>query len=77
MSFRFVTAAQSAIVLSGVLCGTAAWAQTAGKTEILWLGQASTRITTPGGKVIVIGGFVASALARHNVEGALVAPAAR
>src|SRR3954470_9855116 len=26
----------------------------AGKTEVLWLGQASTRITTPGGKVIVI-----------------------
>jgi L-ascorbate metabolism protein UlaG (beta-lactamase superfamily) len=26
----------------------------AGKTEILWLGQAATRITTPGGKVIVI-----------------------
>lgn len=27
---------------------------TAGKTEVLWLGQAATRITTPGGKVIVI-----------------------
>ena len=26
----------------------------AGKTEILWLGQSATRITTPGGKVIVI-----------------------
>lgn len=26
----------------------------AGKTEVLWLGQASTRITTPGGKVIMI-----------------------
>ncbi|WP_423199869.1 MULTISPECIES: metal-dependent hydrolase [unclassified Cupriavidus] len=26
----------------------------AGKTEVLWLGQAATRITTPGGKVIVI-----------------------
>jgi L-ascorbate metabolism protein UlaG (beta-lactamase superfamily) len=25
-----------------------------GKTEVLWLGQAATRITTPGGKVIVI-----------------------
>ena len=25
-----------------------------GKTEILWLGQAATRIKTPGGKVIVI-----------------------
>ena len=26
----------------------------AGKTELLWLGQASWRITTPGGKVIVV-----------------------
>ncbi|HKB53821.1 MAG TPA: metal-dependent hydrolase [Ramlibacter sp.] len=26
----------------------------AGKTEVLWLGQSATRITTPGGKVIVI-----------------------
>jgi L-ascorbate metabolism protein UlaG (beta-lactamase superfamily) len=26
----------------------------AGKTEVLWLGQATTRITTPGGKVILI-----------------------
>ncbi|WP_042886038.1 metal-dependent hydrolase [Cupriavidus necator] len=26
----------------------------AGKTEVLWLGQAAFRITTPGGKVIVI-----------------------
>ncbi|SOY46247.1 metal-dependent hydrolase [Cupriavidus taiwanensis] len=29
-------------------------AATAGKTEILWLGQAAVRITSPGGKVIVI-----------------------
>lgn len=29
-----------------------AWAQ--GKTEVLWLGQAAFKITTPGGKVIVI-----------------------
>jgi L-ascorbate metabolism protein UlaG (beta-lactamase superfamily) len=28
--------------------------RTAGRTEVLWLGQATTRITTPGGKVIVI-----------------------
>jgi len=27
---------------------------TAGKTEVLWLGQAAMRITTPGGKVIMI-----------------------
>jgi L-ascorbate metabolism protein UlaG (beta-lactamase superfamily) len=29
-------------------------AQPTGRTEVLWLGQAATRITTPGGKVIVI-----------------------
>jgi L-ascorbate metabolism protein UlaG (beta-lactamase superfamily) len=29
-------------------------AQPAGKAELLWLGQAAWRITTPGGKVIVI-----------------------
>ncbi len=35
------------------LCAAAAaWAQP--KTEVLWLGQAATRITTPGGKVIMI-----------------------
>jgi L-ascorbate metabolism protein UlaG (beta-lactamase superfamily) len=28
-------------------------AQTAGKTQVLWLGQSAFRITTPGGKVIV------------------------
>lgn len=27
---------------------------TAGKTEVLWLGQSAIRITTPGGKVIVV-----------------------
>jgi L-ascorbate metabolism protein UlaG (beta-lactamase superfamily) len=31
----------------------AAWAQS-GKTEVLWLGQAAMRITTPTGKVILI-----------------------
>ena len=29
-----------------------------GKAEVLWLGQATTRITTPGGKVIVIDPFL-------------------
>jgi L-ascorbate metabolism protein UlaG (beta-lactamase superfamily) len=33
------------------------WAQTA-KIEVLWLGQAATRITTPTGKVIVIDPFL-------------------
>ena len=36
-----------------LLCATASFAQT-GKTELLWLGQAAFRLTTPGGKVIVI-----------------------
>jgi L-ascorbate metabolism protein UlaG (beta-lactamase superfamily) len=35
-------------------CATLALAAEPGKTEVLWLGQAATRITTPGGKVIVI-----------------------
>jgi len=39
-----------------LLTGTA-FAQ-AGKTEVLWLGQAGFRITTPGGKVIVIDPWV-------------------
>lgn len=29
-------------------------ARAGGKTEVLWLGQAATRVTTPGGKVIMI-----------------------
>lgn len=42
------------VLTSALLLGTiGAWAQS-GKTEVLWLGQAATRITTPGGKVIVI-----------------------
>jgi L-ascorbate metabolism protein UlaG (beta-lactamase superfamily) len=32
----------------------------AGKTEVLWLGQAATRIRTPGGKVIVIDPWLTS-----------------
>jgi L-ascorbate metabolism protein UlaG (beta-lactamase superfamily) len=35
-------------------------AHTNGKTEVLWLGQAATRITTPGGKVIVIDPWLTS-----------------
>ncbi len=36
---------------------SAAWAQ-GGKTEVLWLGQAAVKITSPGGKVIVIDPFL-------------------
>ncbi|MCD6076983.1 MAG: hypothetical protein K0R89_921, partial [Ramlibacter sp.] len=32
----------------------------AGKTEVLWLGQAAVRITTPGGKVIMIDPWLTS-----------------
>ncbi|WP_298933483.1 metal-dependent hydrolase [uncultured Ramlibacter sp.] len=52
------------LLAAGVLAAAlpAAWAQApaapaavtaTGKTEVLWLGQAAFRITTPGGKVIV------------------------
>ena len=44
-------AAVSALLL---LLGTPAQAQSSGKTELLWLGQASFRIKSPGGKIIVI-----------------------
>ena len=42
------------LALAMLCTAVLASAQTAGKTEVLWLGQAATRITTPGGKVIVI-----------------------
>lgn len=47
---RPVTSMQPAPVVRAMPPGQLA----AGKTEVLWLGQATTRITTPGGKVIVI-----------------------
>ena len=39
---------------AAVLFGALGASAQNGKTEVLWLGQAATRITTPGGKVIVI-----------------------
>ncbi len=45
----FKTALASSVLLGAI----GAHAQS-GKTEVLWLGQASVRITTPGGKVIVV-----------------------
>lgn len=33
---------------------------TRGKTEVLWLGQSATRITTPGGKVLLIDPWLAT-----------------
>ncbi|OOG39714.1 metal-dependent hydrolase [Polaromonas sp. A23] len=47
------------LVLLG-LFSSATSAQTLGKTEVLWLGQATTRITTPTGKVIVIDPWLTS-----------------
>lgn len=44
---------QAAVAASVLLTALGAAAQS-GKTEVLWLGQAAVRITTPGGKVIMI-----------------------
>ena len=52
MKFQYIAATVLTTVIMG-LSGMAAAAE-AGKTEVQWLGQATTRITTPGGKVIVI-----------------------
>lgn len=49
---RWFRSALAVVAALGV-GSTAALAQS-GKTEVLWLGQAAFRITTPGGKVIVI-----------------------
>ena len=48
------------LLTAAALCSaTVAFAQN-GKTEVLWLGQAATRITTPTGKVIVIDPWLTS-----------------
>jgi L-ascorbate metabolism protein UlaG (beta-lactamase superfamily) len=59
MTFRLVSATLRAFASIAALCCATAFAQS-GKTEILWLGQAATRITTPGGKVIVIDPWLTS-----------------
>lgn len=43
-----------ATLVAGVLLASLGAAAQTGKTEVLWLGQAAVRITTPGGKVIVV-----------------------
>ncbi|MDZ4073881.1 MAG: metal-dependent hydrolase [Hylemonella sp.] len=43
-----------AALATSVLLGAISASAQSGKTEVLWLGQASVRITTPGGKVIVV-----------------------
>ena len=55
----FLKLAAGALTYS--LATDAAWAQTGpqtGKVQVQWLGQASTKITTPTGKVIVIDPFI-------------------
>lgn len=47
-------------VLGTVLAAGAPLALAEGKTEVQWLGQATTKITTPGGKVIVIDPWLTS-----------------
>ncbi len=56
---------QSTLVLTALLfiavgLGLPAWilAQQSGKLEVLWLGQAAFKLTSPGGKVIVIDPFL-------------------
>ena len=50
---------QGALAATVLMSAGAAFAQP-GKTEILWLGQAAARITTPGGKVIMIDPWLTS-----------------
>lgn len=50
---KLISAATALIVAGALMLPVAARAQ-AGRTEVLWLGQSAFRITTPGGKVIVI-----------------------
>lgn len=47
-------------ILAVALMGVSPILRAQGKTEILWLGQAATKITTPGGKVIVIDPWLTS-----------------
>ena len=46
-----------AAIFALMLGGASAHAQP-GKVEVLWLGQSAFRITTPGGKVILIDPFI-------------------
>lgn len=65
MNLRFLLIVAAAALAAGCTSMPAAQApalqpmsadtpRAAGKTEVLWLGQASVRITSPGGKVIMI-----------------------
>ncbi|WP_151448866.1 metal-dependent hydrolase [Lacisediminimonas profundi] len=50
----------AAVLFATALTGTATLAAAQNKTQVQWLGQASTKITTPGGKVIVIDPWLTS-----------------
>ena len=49
-----------AAVLFAVLAGASTLATAQSKTQVQWLGQASTKIVTPGGKVIMIDPWLTS-----------------
>lgn len=49
-----ISMAAFSMTTTSVLAQTEKAAAVSGKTELLWLGQAGFRITTPGGKIIVI-----------------------
>ena len=51
---RLLTLAGALIGALALALPTGLTAQTVGKVDLLWLGQAAWKITTPGGKVIVI-----------------------
>ena len=59
-SFNLLGRAGRALALAAAIVGAAAAQAQTGKTEVLWLGQAATRITTPGGKVIIIDPWLTS-----------------
>jgi L-ascorbate metabolism protein UlaG (beta-lactamase superfamily) len=46
------------LVAFALLLPALPWAQPSGKVEVLWLGQAAFKITSPGGKVIVLDPFL-------------------
>ena len=54
ISHWFKTALTAGLVAASMLGASAQAQAPSGKTELLWLGQAGFRITSPGGKTIVI-----------------------
>jgi L-ascorbate metabolism protein UlaG (beta-lactamase superfamily) len=56
---RSIVRAVCAILFAGLIA-SAGSASAQNKTQVQWLGQASTKITTPGGKVIVIDPWLTS-----------------